>query len=86
MSTSVTLAVTPKRPVDPDRFFGEVAPDIAGLLSAFGQPQKPGLWAPHEGPVRLLFQLSGANRLAAGQGLLEELRLLGYEADLSVSR
>lgn len=86
MSTSVTLAVTPRRPVAPDRYFGEVAEDIAALLSAYGQPQRPGLWAPREGPVRLLFQLTGPSRVTAGQQLLEDLRRLGYEADLSVSR
>jgi len=86
VSTSVTLSVTPRRPVAPDQYFGEVAGDIAALLSAYGQPQRPGLWAPREGPVRLLFQLTGPDRLTAGQRLLDELRLLGYEADLAVSR
>lgn len=35
------------------------------------------------GKVRLLFQLSGPERVAAGQRLLDEVRRIGNEADLS---
>ncbi len=83
MSTSVVLSVTPNRPIDPDRYTGEVPDDIAAALMACGQPSQPGLWCPRGGPVQLLFQLSGPDRVAAGQRLLDEVRLLGYEADLS---
>lgn len=85
VSTSVVLRVTPSEPIDPDRYMGEVPEEIAAALSASGQPLKPGLWCPRSGPVRLLFQLSGPDRVAAGRRLLDELRLLGYEADLTFS-
>jgi len=86
VSTSVVLSVTPSEPVDPDRFTGGVPDDIAAALAAAGQVSGPGLWCPRNGPVRLLFQLSGRDRVAAGHRLVDELRLRGYEADLSVSR
>ena len=85
VSTSVVLSVTPSEPIDADRYTGEVPEEIAAALTASGQLLKPGLWCPHSGPVRLLFQLSGPDRVAAGQRLLEELRLLGYQADLTIS-
>ena len=85
MSTSVVLRVTPAEPIDPDRRTVEVPEDIAAALTAAGQPCAPGLWVPHGGPVRLLFQLSGPDRVAAGQRLLAEVRRMGLEADLSFS-
>ena len=85
MATSVVLSVEPSEPIDPDRYTGDLPEDIAAALTASGQPLKPGLWRPRSGPVRLLFHLSGPDRVAAGQRLLDELRLLGYEADLSFS-
>ncbi len=85
VSTSVVLSVTPGEAIDPDRYTGEVPEEITAALTASGQPLKPGLWCPRSGPVRLLFQLSGPDRLAAGQRLLDELRLLGYQADLTFS-
>ncbi len=85
MSTSVVLSVTPAVPIDPDRGAVEVPDDIAAALTDAGQPVAPGLWVPHRGPVRLLFQLSGPDRVSAGQLLLVEVRRMGYEADLSFS-
>jgi putative flippase GtrA len=85
VSTSVVLSVTPREPVDPDRYTGEVPDDIAAALTSCGQPVRPGLWCPRSGPVRLLFELSGADRVAAGQRLLGRLLLMGYEAKLSFS-
>jgi hypothetical protein len=85
VSTSVVLSVMPREPIDPGRFTGEVPDDIAGALRASGQPLGPGLWCPRSGPVRLLFQLSGPDRVAAGRRLLDEVRRMGYEADLSFS-
>lgn len=85
MPTSVVLSVTPAGPIDPARHTVEVPDDIAAALTAAGQPRAPGLWVPRSGPVRLLFHLSGPDRLSAGQRLLEQLRLLGYDADLSIS-
>ncbi|SNR92341.1 hypothetical protein [Blastococcus mobilis] len=85
MSTSVVLSVTPRDPLDPDRFTGEVPADIAAALAAAGQPPPPGLWCPRNGPVRLLFQLSGPDRVAAGQRLVDEMSFMEYEADLSLS-
>ena len=86
VSTSVVLSVTPREPVEPDRWTGEVPADVAAALVARGQRVAPGLWRPHSGAVRLLFQLGGPDRVPAGQQLLTELRQLGYDADLSVSR
>ena len=86
VSTSVVLSVTPAEPVDPDRSPVQVPDDVAAALAVAGQRRDPGLWRPRSGPVRLLFQLSGPDRVAAGRRLVEELRLLGYEADLSISR
>ena len=37
VSTSVVLAVTPKQPIDPDRYMGEVPADVAAALVAAGQ-------------------------------------------------
>jgi hypothetical protein len=85
VSTSVVLSVRPGKPIDPDRYTGEVPDDIAAALTASGQPVRPGLWCPSSGPVRLLFQLSGPDRVAAGLRLVDQVRLLGYEADLSFS-
>jgi hypothetical protein len=85
VSTSVGLSVTPGESIDPDRYTGEVPDDIAAALTASGQPLTPGLWYPRSGPVRLLFQLSGPDRVAAGKRLLHQVRLMGYEADLSFS-
>jgi len=85
VSTSVTLIVTPKAAVDPDRYTGAVPPDILAALRASEQPEEAGLWCPRSGPVRLLFHLSGPDRLTAGQRLVDDLRLLGYEAELSIS-
>jgi hypothetical protein len=85
VSTSVVLSVTPGEPIDPDRYTGEVPDDIAAALTASGQALAPGLWCPRRGPVRLLFKLSGPDRVAAGQRLVEQVRLMGYEADLSFS-
>ena len=85
VSTSVVLSVTPSETIDHDRYTGEVPDDIAAALTASGQPLEPGLWCQRSGPVRLLFQLSGADRVAAGERLLDEVRLMGYEADLSFS-
>jgi hypothetical protein len=85
VSTSVVLSVTPAEPIDPDRHTVGVPDDIAAALTAAGQPRAPGLWVPRSGPVRLLFQLSGPDRVAAGQRLLAEVRRMGYEADLSFS-
>lgn len=85
VSTSVVLSVTPAEPVDPDRRTVEVPDDIAAALTAAGQLRAPGLVVPRRGPVRLLFQLSGPDRVAAGQRLLAELRHMGYEADLPYS-
>jgi hypothetical protein len=85
VSASVVLSVTPRRPIDPDRFTVEVPEDIAAALTASGQSLRPGLWCPRSGPVRLLFQLSGPDRVAAGQRLSAELRRLGYDADLTFS-
>lgn len=84
VSTSVVLSVTPVEPIDPDRRV-EVPADIAAALAAAGQPRPPGLWVPRSGPARLLFQLSGRDRVAAGRRLLDEVRRLGYECDLSFS-
>jgi hypothetical protein len=86
VSTSVTLIVTPRAAIDPDRYTGEVPPDISAVLRASGQPEEPGLWCPGSGPARLLFQLSGPDRLTAGQRMVDDLRLLGYAAELSISR
>ncbi|MCF6735728.1 hypothetical protein [Blastococcus sp. KM273129] len=86
MSTSVVLSVAPAEPVDPERRTVGVPDDVAAALAAEGQAVGPGLWVPHRGPVRLLFQLSGPDRVAAGQRLLAEVRRLGYAADLSISR
>lgn len=86
VSTSVVLSVTPRDPIDPDRYSGQVPGDVAAALSASGQPLRPGLWCPRSGPVRLLFQLGGPDRVTAGQRLLDQVRLMGYEADLSISR
>ncbi|WP_092196545.1 hypothetical protein [Blastococcus tunisiensis] len=85
MSTSVVLTVTPAVPIDPDRRTVEVPDDVAAALAAAGQPRAPGLWVPRSGPARLLFQLSGRDRVSAGQRLLDELRRMGYEADISFS-
>jgi hypothetical protein len=85
VATSVVLSVTPRDPIDPDRFTGDVPDDVAAALTAAGQPTEPGLWRPHDGPVRLLFHLNGPDRVAAGQRLLDEVRLMGYRADLSFS-
>ena len=85
VSTSVVLSVTPRERIDPDRFTGEIPDDIAAALGASGQPLQPGLWRPRSGPVRLLFHLSGTDRVAAGQELLRRMREMGYEADLSFS-
>lgn len=85
MSTSVLLRVTPTEPIDPDRWAGEVPEGIAAVLTAAGQPDKAGLVHRGSGPVRLLFQLSGPNRVEAGQRLEKQLRHLRYEADLSFS-
>ena len=79
------LSVTPREPIHPDRYTGEVPDDITAALTASGQPLEPGLWCLGSGPVRLLFQLSGPDRVAAGQRLLDELRLMGYQTDLSFS-
>ncbi len=85
MSTSVVLSVTPREPVHPDRYTGDVPDDIAAAMTASGQPLEPGLWCPGSGPVRLLFQIRGPDRVAAGQRLLDEVRRMGYQADLSFS-
>lgn len=85
VSTSVVLSVTPREPVDPDRFTGEIPDDVAAALTTSGQPLQPGLWRPRSGPVRLLFHLRGADRLAVGHELLRAVRSMGYEADLSFS-
>ena len=85
VSTSVVLSVTPVPPIDPDCHPVQVPDDIAAALTAAGQLRAPGLWVPRSGPVRLLFQLSGPDRVAAGQRLLDEVRRMGYEADLSFS-
>ena len=77
--------MTPRAPVHPDRYTGDVPDDIAAALTASGQPLEPGLWCPGSGPVRLLFHLSGPDRVAAGQRLLDELRRMGYQTDLSFS-
>ena len=86
MSTSVVLAVTPKQPLDPDRWFGDVPVDVAAALMAAGQPVKAGLWRPRVGQCRLLFQLRGRDRIEQGQRLEDELRELGYDADVSIGR
>ena len=80
------LSVTPVEPVDPERHTGEVPDDLAAALTAAGQLPAPGLWVPRTGPLRLLFQLSGPDRVGAGRRLVEEIRLMGYQADLSISR
>ena len=85
VSTSVVLSVTPRVPIDPDRYTGEVPDDVAAALTASGQPLEPGLWCPRGGPVRLLFGIGGADRVGAGQRLLDAVRQMGYEADLSFS-
>ena len=85
MSTSAVLRVTPAEPIDPDRWAGEVPEDIAAVLRAAGQPDKAGLVQRGSGLVRLRFQLSGPNRVEAGQRLEKHLRHLRYEADLSFS-
>ena len=85
VSTSVVLSVTPAEPIDPDRQTVEVPDDIAAALTAAGQLRAPALWVPRSGPVRLLFQLGGPDRVATGQRLLDEVRRMGYEADLSFS-
>jgi len=85
VSTSVVLSVTPAVPVDPHRRAVEVPDDIAAALTAAGQLRSPGLWVPRSGPVRLLFQLGGPDRVGAGQRLLDEVRGMGYEAELSFS-
>ncbi len=85
VSTSVVLSVTPREAVHPDCYTGDVPDEVAAALTAAGQPADPGLWCPAHGPVRLLFQLSGPDRIAAGRRLLDELRLMGYEVDLSFS-
>lgn len=85
VATSVVLSVTPGEPVDPERYTGEVPDDLAAALTACGQPLEPGLWCPRSGPVRLLFQLGGPDRVAAGQRLVDEVRLMGYDADLIFS-
>lgn len=86
VSTSVVLSVTPREPIDQARYTGAVPDDLAAALRACSQAPDPGLWSPRSGPVRLLFQLSGPDRVTAGQRLLRDLRLLGYEVDLSISR
>ena len=86
MSTSVVLAVTPKQPLDPDRWFGDVPADVAAALMAHGQSVKAGLWRPRAGRCRLLFQLSGRDRVEQGQRLQDALRELGYAADVSIGR
>lgn len=85
MSTSVVLRVTPAEPIEPDRWAGEVPQDIVAVLRAAGQPDRAGLVQRGSGLVRLRFQLSGLDRVEAGQRLEEQLRHLGYEADLSFS-
>lgn len=85
VSTSVVLSVTPREPIDPERFTGELPDDIAAALTASRQRLEPGLWCPRNGRVRFLFQLSGPDRVAAGRRLVAEVRRLGYEADLSFS-
>ena len=82
----MVLAVTPKQPVDPDRYMGDVPADVAAALLAAGQAVQAGLWSGSSGPCRLLFKLSGADRVEVGHRLEGQLRKLGYAADLSISR
>lgn len=86
VSTSVVLAVTPKQPIDPDRYWGEVPADVAAALVAAGQAVKAGLWHSRSGQCRMLFQLSGRDRVEMGHRLEGQLRELGYGADVSISR
>ena len=84
VSTSVVLAVTPKQPIDPDRYTGDVPADVSAALTAAGQAVKAGLRC-SRGQCRLLFQLSGRDRVEMGQRLEVQLRELGYDADVSFS-
>ncbi|HEY0903422.1 MAG TPA: hypothetical protein VGE14_06005 [Marmoricola sp.] len=87
MSTTVLLEVTPRAPVDPDTYpEGELPHDIADLLTAAGQRTAHGFSRSGSGPWRWRFHLSGPDRAQAGQSLVEELRRLGWDADLWVAR
>lgn len=81
----MVIRVTPREPIDPDRFSGAAPAEVAAALRAAGQPATPGLWNPRSGPVQLLFSIGGPDRLADGRRVVEELTRRGYEAELSVS-
>ncbi|MDP9434703.1 MAG: hypothetical protein M3P93_05685 [Actinomycetota bacterium] len=85
MSTTVVLLVTPCEPIEPDRHFYEVPDDLAAALAAAGQSSRHGVAQHAGGPWRFHFQLSGPDRLAAGSALVEDVRGLGYDADLRIS-
>ena len=57
VSTSVVLAVTPKQPIDPDRYMGAFPADVAAALLAGGQAVQAGLWSNRSGPCRMLFKI-----------------------------
>ena len=86
MSVTVVLEVTPRGPLDPDRYVGTLPDDLDALLAAAGQDSRHGLSRRGGGPWRLHVQLSGVDRLDVGRTLLEQVRGLGYDVDLRVSR
>lgn len=85
MSTTVALLVTPRDALHPDRHDDVLPRDLAAVLAAAGQPLQHGLARQGAGPVRVLVQLSGPDRLETGRRLEHALRQLGYEADLSIT-
>ena len=86
VSTTVLLLVTPRQPVDPEQGVDEVPADVAALLNEVAQPLGHGLARQGSGPWRLSFQLSGVDRVDVGRQLQRQLKALGYEVDLRVSR
>ena len=85
MATTVSLEVALVGEHDLDR---DVAapPGLLAAVAAEGQDTALGLVQRAHGPVRLRFQITGADRVAVGQRLQERLRGAGYDATAEVAR
>ncbi len=82
MATSALLEVTPREPRgDLNRLDPPLPADLAAVLAGAGVSLGHG-WTRHgDRPWRMIWQLSGPDRVALAHRLERELRLLGYEAD-----
>lgn len=82
MATSVLLEVTPREPYeDTNRLDPPLPADLASVLARAAVSLSHG-WTRHgDRPWRMIWQLSGPDRVALARRLERDLRLLGYEAD-----